>query len=116
MKQASLSFLVTIKDSSGTIIDEAILDRSRAFGRLIQKCTEPTYFKYTPLQIGLNGFAEIVLEESPATPPCSQGNTYAESSSRNLIGFVKKYSAAILISLSLWAIPLYGLYAVERVS
>lgn len=110
MKAESSLSRALIKDSSESIIGEAILEPSTEYGDYILRCTGPTSFKSILQRTGSNGFAEIRLTESKATPHSSPPATYDVNLNANLTDLLKKYYASTLILSLVWAILLYGLY------
>lgn len=116
MKQESFNSVETINHLSGTTIDAVTLGPSTRFGNFILKYFELTSSKSILQLTDSNGFVALEIQASRPTPPSSPANTFAESSSLNLIGFVKKFYGSILISFSLWVTLLFGLYVAELVS
>lgn len=115
MKQESLNFPEAIEGLSLITIEGGTLSLWTPFGDYIQKSIGPTSSIYIRLEIDSNGSVVGNLREFPLTAHSSHLATSAANSSLNSTGLLTKYSLAILISLSLWAILLYGLFVDARV-
>lgn len=100
---------------SMTIIDAETLNLSTPFGDYILKSSEPMSSISILQRIDWNTSVEVKPTESPPTPPYFPASMYEENSSQSWTVWLMKFSAAILISLSVWAILLYGLYVAAPV-
>ena len=97
-----------------TTTDGVILAVSTPSGGYIAKSFEPMSLISILPEISSSGFVEVRLKEWSPTPLLPNPATSGESLSPSWTGLLRKYSLVILISLSLWGILLFGLYAGGR--
>lgn len=116
MKQASSPSREATEVLYLTIIDEETLELSTRFGNYTLKSSGPMSSISLPQEIDLSGSVVLKLMALPATVRSSPPAMSAPSLSPSWTALLTKYYLAILISLSLWAILLYGLLQAGPVS
>jgi len=109
MNPKSSDLVGTIKVSFPTTIDGETQGRLIAYGSFTLRSSGPMSFKSIHRAISSNGFVDLEPKGFPAIRLCCPASMCAGNSSPNSIDSQMKSLRMILISLSVWAILLFGL-------
>src|SRR6267154_2048612 len=109
MQESSLS-LLPIEPTSRNGTEPRTPTLSQRYGTFTQNSTGPTSSNNTLPGMTFSTSAAGRLKASPGTPSLPNPNTSERSSNMSLTGLVMRCLLVTLISLSVWAILLFGLW------